>query len=524
MKTSCSADAGMLSVDLAGIPSELKGLPQWVIWRFVSRDGKPTKIPFSAKTGKQASSTNPETWATFNEAVTAYSGNPGAWSGVGFVFAEGGGVIGIDLDGVLNSDGSFREWPKDFLAGCSGKVPSPAEIVGSLGTYCEVSPSGTGVKLFARGLLPAGGNRKGNKDAGVEFYDSGRYFTVTGHAVAGAPLTLAECNGRLTSLHQAIFGQGKAQPLLPPETSPSVAVAAMLDSDRELLDAAMEARNGEKVRRLWNGDTHGYASPSEADLALAGLLAFWTGRNPGRLESLMRQSGLKRPKWDTHKTYLPETVAKAIDSQTQFYGEANPNQGTRQRGWSVTILKSDPPAYKLSSPFYDGRLTLTARQYLSFDQIRVQAMEQKRVWLPGSLAKAWRGSKDEAALGAELLENATEEEAPPELDRGQTIQERVRDWAARQTRTKPLNEIAIQDLPTKDDSGAVLFTFGQLIDALNSRASAEDRVKRPELVDVLRTMGASDVDLGRGNSKRKVKHLPACQVEAGSPLRHVGDV
>jgi len=47
----------------------IRELEQWVGWRLEEHDGKPTKIPYSPTTGHRASSTAPETWADYEEAV-----------------------------------------------------------------------------------------------------------------------------------------------------------------------------------------------------------------------------------------------------------------------------------------------------------------------------------------------------------------------------------------------------------------------------------------------------------------------
>ena len=66
----------------------------------------------------------------------------------------------------------------------------------------------------------------------------------------------------------------------------------------EVIRKALSASNGERFSRLWYGDTSGYGSHSEADLALCGMLAFWTGGDAARIDTLFRQSGLYREKWD----------------------------------------------------------------------------------------------------------------------------------------------------------------------------------------------------------------------------------
>ena len=69
-------------------------------------------------------------------------------------------------------------------------------------------------------------------------------------------------------------------------------------TDRELLEKMLSSQRGYEIRRLYNGDIGGYASHSEADLALVAHLLFWTGGDEGRTDRMFRESGLMREKWD----------------------------------------------------------------------------------------------------------------------------------------------------------------------------------------------------------------------------------
>ena len=89
-------------------------------------------------------------------------------------------------------------------------------------------------------------------------------------------------------------------------------------SDTEVIQRALSASNGERFSRLWAGDVSGYGCHSEADLALCGMLAFWTGGDATRIDSLFRQSGLYRKKWD-RKDYRNRTIAEALSGKTEFY-------------------------------------------------------------------------------------------------------------------------------------------------------------------------------------------------------------
>src|SRR5262249_3850325 len=106
-----------------------------------------------------------------------------------------------------------------------------------------------------------------------------------------------------------------------------------LDDD-ELIRKASQAKNGEKFAALWKGDTSGYPSPSEADLALCGMLAFWTQGDTARIDALFRKSGLYREKWDR---VGPGTIAKALQGKTEFY---TPRHDTKAAGGKTKAKKN----------------------------------------------------------------------------------------------------------------------------------------------------------------------------------------
>jgi putative DNA primase/helicase len=295
-------------LDLAAIPAELRALAQWVVWRYEHRDAKPTKVPCCPAMGARASSTDPTTWTTFEEAVEAW--RQGGYVGVGFVFGKTNPYCGIDLD--------------DCVDGAGEVSADAAQIVHRLNTYTEISPSGRGVKLFLRGKLPARGRRKGK----VEMYDCGRFFTVTGRHLAGTPTTVEERQAELDALHAEMFGT-------PPPTSPlsTPEVSVGLDDD-QLLEKARQAKNGAKFVALYDrGDIGAYGNDdSVADLALCGMLAFWSGSDPVRMDGLFRRSALMRPKWDEKRgdsTYGGITLAKALATTTEFFGSRQPAPPSR---------------------------------------------------------------------------------------------------------------------------------------------------------------------------------------------------
>ena len=159
-----------LKVDFTGIPLDLKMVPRFCLWKYTlvgSGDKqKWSKLPVQTN-GNAASSTKQSTWTDFFTAQKAYEN--GNFDGIGFVFTGDDNLIGVDIDDCRDPEsGELTEFAKDIIAKVQG--------------YCEVSPSGTGVKIFTRSDL-----QKAHVDheIGLEVYAKSRYFTVTGHKISG---------------------------------------------------------------------------------------------------------------------------------------------------------------------------------------------------------------------------------------------------------------------------------------------------------------------------------------------------
>ena len=290
-----------LPVITTSIPAELKALSNWVCWKIVTRDGKPTKLPVNPNTGNPADSSNPATWSDYQTALRyfeTYKNN--GLAGIGFEFSNSP-FAGVDLDDCRDpQSGAVELWAR--------------EIIERADSYSEISPSGKGIKIFVKGRLPPGRRRKGK----VEMYDDGRYFTVTGARLPDRPETINERTEQLAAIHAQYIGQDE-----PPKTlgKPSAPVDA---SDEELLRLMLKASNSGRVKKLLDGDNSDYASQSEADMAFCRDLAFWTGKDPERMDRLFRASGLFRDKWDRKHhgdgaTYGQETIRRAIERTTETY-------------------------------------------------------------------------------------------------------------------------------------------------------------------------------------------------------------
>ena len=91
------------------------------------------KVPMQCD-GKNASSTNPDTWATYEEVKKAL---PTTHQAVGVGVVLGDGLCGIDLDHCVK-DGVIEPWAQT--------------IINDLDSYTDISPSGTGIEKYFAAL------------------------------------------------------------------------------------------------------------------------------------------------------------------------------------------------------------------------------------------------------------------------------------------------------------------------------------------------------------------------------------
>jgi primase-polymerase (primpol)-like protein len=330
------------------IPPALQETPNWLLWRYNWSDkngGKWDKLPLSAHgdASHNGSSTNSATWNSYLNAwqvarcacrppvyPKGQPARPEAVDGVGFAFANGGGLVGVDIDHCRDPE--------------TGELTELGQrIIDRFGTYTEVSPSGTGVKLFGLGSFDGPGRNEHLPDGhGIEAYCREKYFTVTGQHLDGTPTELRDCAGALAWLLNDIIPV-KTNKRTPPETTSRPSPL----TDDDIIDRVTKrAKNAAKGARLWAGDWTSYKSQSEADSALCVVLTFWCGRDPERIDRLFRRSGLYREeKWE-RDDYRTKTINDAIALCSEFY---DPEHGRKRKSSSGAL----PPSASPIAP--DGR-------------------------------------------------------------------------------------------------------------------------------------------------------------------------
>lgn len=296
------------------IPQELRDFPQWIVWRKETRKGKTTKVPYKAD-GRHAKANDKQHWTTFENAVKAYETQK--FDGIGFMFSKDDPFVGIDLDHCIQ-DGAYSDDAK--------------RIVDQLDSYTELSPSGDGLHIIVKGKLPLRGTGTGKRKGGIEVYRHGRYFTFTGNSV-GLP-TVEERTDALKSFWNTYMNDAP-KPQTAPLSSPQQKRTSDLN-ENDLWDKMFASKNGSKIKDLFDGFFPD-GDHSEADMALCNYLAFWTDCDAALMDSMFRQSGLMREKWDAARgntTYGAYQIEKAIAECSSTVSDHVPQ---KDKPYNITI-------------------------------------------------------------------------------------------------------------------------------------------------------------------------------------------
>ena len=304
------------------LPKYLQEHGRFCLWKYTwnkkqEKWDKPPRKPCFPET--PASKNNP---ADFTDMATALSFSAG-YDGLGIHIGFSDDISAIDIDHCIDEAGNLSMMAQSII-----------ELMDS---YTEYSPSGKGIRIIFRapGLVydrdayliknsNAAPREEWPQAQGLEVYvanpDNTYYVTVTGDTMRAE-----DVQERTQQLLQLLNKYMKREKPTPTSVK-AFPVGASLDlSDRELLDKARNADNGDKFKALydrgdWKGQ--GYGSQSEADLALCGILAYWTNRDPARIDNLFRESVLCREKWDERhgpNTYGEATIIKAVESCDKVY-------------------------------------------------------------------------------------------------------------------------------------------------------------------------------------------------------------
>lgn len=235
--------------------------PRFVCWKYEQRKGKLTKPPMRSNGRQYAKNDTPATWDTY-EACAANVERRDDIEGLGPVLGDlgdGRHLVGVDLDnGIDPETGEARPWAQ--------------EVIDGIGSYTEISPSGTGYKIFALvDQLPPMPSKKlvireapdEHHHEQIEIFPEKRYFCLTGKHLDGTPDTLEDVTEAFARLaHRLAAAKADEQEGNPEATGPEVEIdpslpaklLALLASDNKLLAAWTKGRKlGKGKDKTGNG-------------------------------------------------------------------------------------------------------------------------------------------------------------------------------------------------------------------------------------------------------------------------------
>lgn len=287
------------------IPQYLLIRNQWVLWKLEERSGKKTKVPYQPN-GYKAKPNDSNTWSGYDAVIETLHLNRDKYSGIGFVLTDHDDLVFIDIDHCIDENGNISETAADVLEALPGQ-------------YTELSQSGSGIHILSLGKIPRAIKKK------IEMYSTGRYIACTFKPYR-EPAEPQPAQQAITYLWNKYSATGATEKSQEQQQYKAANHPALSLSDAELIQKAQSARNGSIFCELYyQGSLSRYADDhSGADQALCNMLAFWTGKDPERMDRLFRNSALYRDKWDeSHSyegmTYGTMTIQNAIDHCSEVY-------------------------------------------------------------------------------------------------------------------------------------------------------------------------------------------------------------
>jgi P4 family phage/plasmid primase-like protien len=299
---------------------DLKRQNVWVCWKYVSKGGRMTKVPFSIS--GRATGTSPDhsaEWTDFATAAAALKKPELGFDGIGFIMPEG--YFLLDVDHKDSDD------------------PVLKELASSFPTYLERSPSGNGFHFYGRADLDRipkewDAERQGNRldgryytknsASGLELYIGGltnRFATFTGNTVGsteentkenteGRPEQITDCTDAVLAFLDKFMKRPEQSDV--PLDADEKYIRLSEEDIPEILDALRGQKNAEKFAALFDdGIIPDGLSQSEADASLCAMIAFRTGPDPEMIDAVFRHSALYRDKWE-RSDYRAATIKAGI--------------------------------------------------------------------------------------------------------------------------------------------------------------------------------------------------------------------
>lgn len=292
----------------AAVPNELKNLKQWGLFRkqWMPNRNKYNKIPVNPWDNSAGSSTDQTTWSDFDTAIRALA----KYQADGLAFYFGNGYVGLDIDHIGEDLKTFTNGDNDNEVNRANQLTH--------GTYMEVSISNEGIHCIFKGKVP--GNR--SRHANYEMYSKDRFFALTGNVLTAHQVIKSLNDDEMRTLYTHYLGADKVVPLPVQNVNQFNNDLSIDDIINKIENSSQKDKFNKLMKQGWHEGDGDYPSHSEADNALASILAFWTGNDYHKMDEIFRNSKLYRPKWDKKDgatTYGVRTLNTAINETTNTY-------------------------------------------------------------------------------------------------------------------------------------------------------------------------------------------------------------
>lgn len=290
----------------------MKDRQQWLVWRSEAYQGdkKPRKVPYyvtgAKRRGEQGDDADRMRLATFERALAALAS--GKWTGIGFAFLPGDGLVGIDIDNAVDPD--------------TGEVqPHLLDIIQRCGSYTERSPSRRGVHIIVEGSTET---FKDNA-VGVEVFCGRQFFTCSGDRWPDTPDEVRPiADAALEYLREIVRGARSHAPEPRPGPDPSAELRGRLEDALRFInpDASYEdwlrvgmgikAAMGDSGFGLWKyWSSTGSKYPGDAEVAKKWASFDGAGVTEGSVFHLAKQCGWQAPKGSRKPSAAPATSRSA---------------------------------------------------------------------------------------------------------------------------------------------------------------------------------------------------------------------
>ena len=270
------------------VPDEMKARKNWVAvrtWKSAEKD-KLSKRPIDCNTGNYAESDNPETWTTFDKALEYVREHGGTT--VAYALDGKDKVSCVDIDRCFDENGELSETAKEALKRSGA-------------TYAERSVSGNGLHIF--GKTDGMDLRTFSKGGDLEFYQKEQFIAMTGDGAKTKDLVNFDSCGMKPYLESKCEKRIEWKGVCKGENG----LSSM--SDKDVVEKAREAKNGDKFKRLYAGEDL-QNNHSNSDMSLMNILAYWCNGDKEQMLRIFATSGLFRP--NKSADYYEHTAIKAL--------------------------------------------------------------------------------------------------------------------------------------------------------------------------------------------------------------------